>query len=488
MYILLPITILLLAAVLMLILRVWRPGFGYHWLVAVGGGFLAWLVVLFGYTRIPESLQVLSWGPRTAYSNSIILSLDQISWPFAAAFGTLLIATVLSDVVRAYDLSWSNWASSLLVIAIGMVGIFSGNLLTFILVWMAYDIIVLVILLLQLETERLRRRTVRVFFIHLLGTLCLLFAGVISASDNNSVLLEQASPRAVLFIVLAAGFRFGALPIDSQMQEHLIGSMWTTLFFFVGLTSLLFSLVWLYSRDELEGRQAWIMGLGMLVIASMLRGEINSSLSWGLAAIFSGGLIFLASVRIKISMWITMLGVLGISTLPFTASWSGLALFSSPFSISFLLYFISMIMIIAAYARHAVRVIPEPSGLERWIRLIYPLGLIMLPITQMGIGLLYRPVIGDIPIASWVISFLIIVFAVLGIFWQRRGGVIPAAVVRAVNSLLNFNWLRSIIVSAFDQLTRLLNFSSSILEGEGGILWVMLSIVLFLAILLIRLG
>jgi hypothetical protein len=147
-----------------------------------------------------------------------------------------------------------------------------------------------------------------------------------------------------------------------------------------------------------------------------------------------------------------------------------------------------MIMIITGYARHAARVISEPSGLERWIRLIYPLGLIMLPITQLGIGWLYRPDIGDIPIASWVISFLIIVFAVLGFFWQRRGGTIPAAVVRAVNSLLNFNWLRSIIVSAFDQLTRLLNFSSSILEGEGGILWVMLSIVLFLAILLIRLG
>ena len=147
-----------------------------------------------------------------------------------------------------------------------------------------------------------------------------------------------------------------------------------------------------------------------------------------------------------------------------------------------------MILIIAGYARHAVRVIPEPSGLERWIRLIYPLGLIMLPITQMGIGWLYRPVIGDIPIASWIISFLIIVFAVLGFFWQRRGGTIPAAVVRAVNSLLNFNWLRSFFILAFEQLTKLLNFSSSILEGEGGILWVMLSIVLFLAILLIRLG
>lgn len=145
-------------------------------------------------------------------------------------------------------------------------------------------------------------------------------------------------------------------------------------------------------------------------------------------------------------------------------------------------------MIIAGYARQAARVIPEPSGLERWIRLIYPLGLIMLPIIQMGIGWLYRPDIGYIPTTSWVISFLTIVFSVLGFFWLRRGGTIPAAVVRAVNSLLNFNWLRSIIVAGFEQLTKLLNFSSSILEGEGGILWVMLSIVLFLAILLIRLG
>jgi len=112
MFILLPITLLLLSAMLMLILRVWRPAFGYHWLIAAAGAFAAWLVVLFSYTTIPDSMQALSWGPRTAYSNSIILSLDKISWPFAVALGTLLIATVLSDVVRAYELSWSNWAAA----------------------------------------------------------------------------------------------------------------------------------------------------------------------------------------------------------------------------------------------------------------------------------------------------------------------------------------------------------------------------------------
>ena len=192
MYILLSIGILLLAGGMMVVLRLWRPGFGYHWLIASGGAFFAWLVVLFSYTRIPVSLEILSWGPRTSYSNSIILSLDGISWPFAAALGTLLIATLLSDVVRAYDLSWSNWASSLLVIAIGLVSIYAENLLTFVLFWTAYDIFVLVILLLQQDAERMRRRTVRVFFLHLSGTLCLLFAGVISASDNSSILLEHS--------------------------------------------------------------------------------------------------------------------------------------------------------------------------------------------------------------------------------------------------------------------------------------------------------
>ena len=522
MFILLSITILILAVMLMVILRAWRPGFGYHWLIAVGGAFAAWLMVLFSYTTIPDKLLVFAWGPQTAYSNSIIISLDQISWPFTAALGTLLIATILSDVVRAYQISWSNWASSLLIIAIGLVGILSGNLLTFILVWMAYDLIVLVILLLQLDAERLRIRTVRVFFVHLLGTLCLLIAGVISASDDSSLLFEQASPMAVLFVVLAAGFRFGALPVDSQLQEdlynrrsfgtvrsltsmvivsvllvrvanalenvNLVGYLWSTLSILVGLTALLFSFSWLFAKDELEGRQAWIMGFGMLVIASTLRAETNASLSWGVAAVFTGGLIFLASVRKKYSMWIALLGVIGISTLPFTASWPGVALFSSPFSISQIFYFISIVLLIAGYARHATRLIPEPGGLERWIQVIYPIGLIVLPITQLGIGWLYRPEIREIALTGWIVNFIILGSAVLVFFWRQRGGTIPGGWVGGLNSFLGFNWLRSIQVSVFNLLTRLVKYSSSILEGEGGVLWVLLSIVLFLAILLITRG
>jgi len=522
MFALISITSLLLAASLMTVMRIWRPGFGYQWLIAVGGGFAAWLIVLYSYTRIPENLQMLSWGPQTSYSNSIQFSLDQISWPFAAALGTLLLATLLSDVVRAYELSWSNWASSLVIIAIGLMGVYSANLLTFVLVWVGFDLTVLIVLLLQFESERLRRRTINAFFIHLIGTFLLLIAGVISVSDNSSVLLEQPSAMAVLFVLLAAGFRFGALPIDSQMLDdpdsrrsfgtirslasmgivsvllvrtsgamenvNLEGYLWPVFFSLVGLSALTYGFIWFTSRDELQGRQAWILGFGMLIIGSTMQAELDSSLSWALALIFSGGLIFLASVRHRITLWITLLGVIGISTLPFTAAWSGLALFSSPLRISLIFYFFSIILMIAGYARLAAKPSPDTGGHERWIQVIYPAGLILLPVTHLVIGLIYMPNVGEIPFLAWIISTLIIILAMAGFIWQRRGGAVPAGLVDGLSMFLNYSWLRGLILVISIQLSRLMSFISSVLEGEGGILWVILSIVLFLATLLISIG
>lgn len=522
MFILISITLLVLAAFGMLVLRLLRPSFGYHWLIAAGGVFAAWLMILFSKTSIPDSLQLISWGPKTTYPNSIIMIVDRISWPFAVALATLLLATVLSDVIRAYEINWSNWASSLVVIAIGLVGIFSGNLLTFIIIWTAFDFVVLLILLLQLESEIFRRRAVWVFFIYLLGTTCLLIAGVISVSDNNSLLLKQVSPRAIIFVVLAAGFRFGALPLGSQMLEdqtsrrsfgtirtlasmaivivflvrvapalenvELPGYLWLGLFSLAGLIALLYSIAWLFAKDDLEGRQAWIVGLGFVIIASTLRSEVNASLSWGLAAIFSGGLIFLASVREKSSMWITLIGLAGICTLPFTPTWAGLALFAAPFNISLILYLLAIIFTLWGFARLAAQLKPGPSGLERWIKVVYPIGLLLLPLTHIGLGWIYKPEIGDVPLLGWIMGPLICVLAALGFIWQRRGGMVPQDKVRVTSSMLNFKWLKPILAPILIQLTRFINFVSSIFEGEGGFLWVMLSIVLFLAILLFSIG
>ena len=60
-----PILVLIVVPVVMLAIRLVRPGFGYHWLVAVIGALTALpLMILIG-RNIPESLNMINWQSGT---------------------------------------------------------------------------------------------------------------------------------------------------------------------------------------------------------------------------------------------------------------------------------------------------------------------------------------------------------------------------------------------------------------------------------------
>jgi hypothetical protein len=522
MFVFISIALLILTALVMLVLRLTREDFGYQWLIAASGALIAWMMILLTGINLPVNLQISAWELNSAYPNSISLSADQFSWPFALGLGTLILATLLSDVVRAYDLDWSNWASSLLITSFGLIGVLSENLLTFILTWTAFDLLNLILLLPQLESGKSRRQAVLVYFMRLLGTASVLIAGVISVNENNSFLLERVSPNAIIFIVLAAGFRLGSIPVDSPLQDNPIrrrslgtvmslasaaivivflvriasaldnvdlpANLSGLLFGLFGLLSLLSTGAWLLAKDEIDGKHFWVSGIGAIVLAAVLRAQPEASMAWGLAMLFSGGLIFLASVRSRISMWISWLGLIGISTLPFTPAWSGLALFSPPLNLAMILYFAAIVLLIWGYARHSAEIKKEPEGLERWIKVVYPIGLLIIPVLQIGLGLYYRPAISEVPLIGWVSGVVIGTLSFLGFFWQRRGGKIPQSLADQIRAFLDFGWFYTILRIIFDYVARFIVFISNILEGEGGILWALLWIVLFLAILLINLG
>lgn len=522
MFVIISILLLAITSLIMLILRLSRPSFGYHWLIAAGGALVTWIVVLLLGITLPVSVQLINWGPRTTYPNSFIMLADKVSWPFAVGLGTLILATLLTDVVRAYEMDWSNWASSLVVTALGLIGVFSGNLLTFILAWTAFDIIGLVILLPQLQSGKSRRRAVWVFFSRLLGSTCLLIAGVISANDNGSFLLERVSPAAITFVVLAAGLRLGSVLVDSSLIENptsrrsygtvlslvsativlvflvrvasalenveFTTNLWLIIFGLTGMVSLLSGGVWILADDEIEGRHAFILGMSAIVIAATLRAQAEASLSWSLAIVFSGGLVFLSSVRTKFSMWITILGLVGISTLPFTPGWSILTLFTSPLNPFLALYLIAIVFMIWGYAHHASQLKPEPSGLEPWIKVVYPMGLLLFPMVQISLVWFYLPKIGQAPLMGWILGPLICVFALLGIFWQRRGGKVPQLMANSFNVIFTLGWFYAIVKTIYDYFSRFIHFVTKVLEGEGGLLWVLLWIVLFLALLVIGIG
>jgi hypothetical protein len=254
------------------------------------------------------------------------------------------------------------------------------------------------------------------------------------------------------------------------------------------LISLLSGAAWILVKNELDGRQAWITGMSAIVIAATLRAQSGASLAWSLATLFSGGLLFLASVRSRFSRWIVLLGLVGISAIPYTIAWNGLSLFAPPFALSLVLYLFALILLMWGYARHASQVKAYPDGIERWIKVVYPLGLILVLITQLGLGWFIRPEVEEVPLVGWILGPLISAFAFLGFFWQLRGGSVPKIVVNILNSILSLNWIYYLIKSIYLLLSRFINFITKVLEGEGGFLWALLWIVLFLAILIISLG
>ncbi|MCK5644611.1 MAG: hypothetical protein KAJ19_27685 [Gammaproteobacteria bacterium] len=428
----------------------------------------------------------------------------------------------MTDVVRATELDWSNWSSSLLMTAFGIVAVFSGNLLAFLLTWTFFDITGVVILLVQLQTSFARRQVVMVFFLRLLSIICLFIAGVISINENTGFLLEIISPTAIVFIVLAVGLRLGSvsgnMPIlkkDASRRSlgtvirmvstvvtlvflvrispamgdaNLPAILWLLLFSLVGLIALLSGAAWVLAKDEIDGRQAWIIGMSAIVTAAALRGQAEASMAWGLTTVFSGGLIFLASVRSKISLWISLLGLVGISALPFTPAWNTLALYSQPFNLSMILYFVAMVLLMWGFAHHATQLLSYQAGVERWIKVVYPLGLLFILIIQVGFGWLMKPEIGEVPLFGWILGPMISLLAALGFIWQQRGGRAPQLIVKSANSAFTLSWVYAIINSAYRTFSRVIDFITNVLEGEGGLLWVILWIVLFLSILVISLG
>lgn len=522
MLVILSIILLVAAALAMLILRIVRPTFGYHWLIAAGGAFGAWIAMLLVGLNLPVSYQLNTWGQKTVYPNSLILVVDQVSWPFAVGLATLILAAILTDVVRATELDWSNWSGSLVMTALGIAAVFSGNLLAFLLTWTLFDLAGLVILLVQFQSGFARRRVVMVFFLRLLSITCLLIAAVISINENTGFLLEQISPAAIVLIVLAVGLRLGSVPGNTPIfkkntsrrslgtvlrmaatvitlvflvrispamgDAELPSILWFLLLSLVGLIALLSGASWVLAKDEIDGRQAWIIGMSAIVTAAALRGQTEASLAWGLTTVFSGGLIFLASVRSKISLWVTLLGLVGISALPFTPAWNTLALYSQPFNLSMILYFSAMVLLMWGFANHASQYLSYQAGVERWIKVVYPLGLLLILIIQIGFGWLMKPEIGEVPIFGWILGPLINLLAALGFIWQRRGGRMPQLIAKLINSAFSLSWVYMIINSAFRTFSRVVDFITNVLEGEGGLLWVLLWIVLFLAILVISMG
>ena len=545
--ILLPILLLMLASLIILALRLIRPNFSLHWLIAVTAGLIAWLLVLLSRLRIPLVLPLVAWRPEELFPISPALLLDNASWSLALALLTLVLATLLTDVARTNPQfgqslddkqqafspmsktpGWTAWASGLSLGSISLLALLAENILTLLLTLSALDLVQLLIELRFADESAERERIVIAYAARLAGLVGVIWAGMVAYSAGLSLKFSGLNPQVSVYLVAAAGLRLGVLLVNPQPPMELVrrqrglGSLISLapaavnillltraaqagvparispyLLALAGLAALYSGFSWLIAKNEAEGQSYWVAGFGSLALAGAINQSPQASLAWGLALLLPGGLIFLYSARRRWLLILQAIGWLGVSALPFTPAWQGMGMFPTPFKPYMLIFIIAHALLLTGAVRHARRAYPVLTATtgERWVWIIYPWGLVLLPLVHLAITLgtsfqvnmsneLKHPgLLESWPaMVSLALCGLMIFLANTRFAGRRRTAAVP--IHAALQSFISMGWFYRLLWSLYHWLRRIFFLLAALLEGPAGILWALVLLTLLLSLLI----
>ena len=514
---LLAIVVLITAAIVLVTLRLVRPIFAYSWLIAAFGALIAWPLVLLSRSIMPDSISLFVWQPDWLFPYSPNLLIDQYSWPYAFALATVVLSVILTDVVRANEADWSVWAGSLVLGALGILAVQAGNPLTLLIIWTAIDLAEVLILLGQASQRKELERAIAAFSARLAGSLLLVWAMIYASYLGENLLFSQIPSQASIYLLLAAALRLGVLPFHQPYLQEvpLRRSLGTisrlvsaaasmilltrtaipgvpeflspTILVLTGITAIYAALAWASAQNELDGRPYWILGMAAISIASTVTAQPYASLAWGVLTILSGGVLFLVSARHRYLVIILMLGMIGLTTLPFTSAWNGALLYTPPFRLSLILFLIAQSLFMGGYLRHSLRKEKPLSGTERWVWVIYPWGLVLLPFSQFLIGWLGYNI--ELNLSTLLPGVIVCLLSGVWIALYRqlikRPTVIHYAqgIAKPIERIFSLNWMYLLIWRAYLIIGRLVSFVIVIFEGDGGVLWAIFFLVILLAII-----
>jgi hypothetical protein len=433
-----------------------------------------------------------------------------------------------SEPVKFEDINttshWQSWAGMSVLTSLGLVAVTAGNLLTLLLAWAALDVFELIILLGQVMASKSRERIILAFTARMAGIGTVILAGIIPWSQGISLSFDAISQSTSIYLLLAAGLRLGVLPLHLPYIQVLplrrgfgtilrlvpaassyillvrvadvgvIGPASPYLVGFTVLAGLFAAFNWLNAQDEINGRPYWLLGTASLAVASAILNRPIACIAWSTASILSGGMVFSMSMRHKNLSPLAFLAIISLSALPFTPTWMGVSLYeySNSFTnwiprlLFFLLSFgllITHSVLLAGFMRHVLRGIISSDvrtaeHIERWVWLLYPLGLVVIVVANFLIGWRLYPNLNDVTLSGWVTGILTVIIS--GILWyaaMRYPRVLSyrnlAVKGSAINRFFSLDWMYSIFWKVFSLLTRLSSLISTILEGDGGILWAM---------------
>ena len=508
MLIFLPAIVLFLTALTLIVLILIKPEFRYHWLITILGATLSVIGVFLWQSKVSHTFSLPNWKPESIFLYSLSWISDDISWSYSLSLTALGLATIITAILRKFT-SALNWFSILIFISIGLLSVTAENPLPLAISWFAMDIIELVTLLRIVKEENSEKLIVGLS-IRFLGIFLLLWASIVSISSGLPISFREIPEKVGFLILLSAIIRLGILPPYLPIPERdqrrgiitilrlvsaasgfsLIARIPSTaisspflpyLIILIGIIIIICGWMWMQSTDELAGRPYLIAGFGFLAISAVLLENPHGSAAWGISLILSGGLLFLHSSTSRIIFWILIIGFWELAALPYSLTatvWHNYSNLNYLFLVPLL---IGHAFILSGYLKHAFNQQGEKNiGLEpTWVQVFYPIGLSVLPVFIFTISLKEWFQTRTYSL-GWVGS-LIVVLALIIYFLFIRYLKSPL-VLKFRYEPGRVYFFTKIFWSIYHFFRRIITLLTSILEGDGGMLWSIVIIVLFITL------
>lgn len=515
MFVLITFGLLLFSVILINGLSLSRKTTSFIWLTSALGVMLAWVSVLAWQFQLPSQYIPIHWAPVQLYTTSPQFQVDSYSWLFAlslTALGTAVILTAPARELRSQKPG--ALTGSLALLGLSLVTVLADNPLTLVLGWSAIDVAEFLITIPTSDSPALSTKIVVSLAIRAAGTYLMLWSSMLSASSNTSLLFEQAGAQNGIFLMIAAGLRLGVLPLhltyqNDPMTRRGFGSILRLMqaatslillarlpagildeklvpfFLLLAAAAAIFGAwMWLFSRNEISGRPYWIIGLSALALQTILSNNPQGAAAWSVAMILFGGISFLYSSQ---NVWLTrILAVAGILLLglPFTltgSAWTG----SLPWPWLFYpLFGFANLMLVLGYVKHLfLSEKTSYSDLPIWAQSAYPVGLSIILLTILLVGTWGWA--GAMQPGNWIVALVLLLLGSLVLFasWRFQRFVELEIPFPNFGTRSSFGFLLETFARAFWffflMLERLFDLFSSLLEGDGGLLWTLLLLVLF---------
>lgn len=515
----LPIAFLVIAAIIIFIVDKFRPSIGGAWISALLGSLFSLGTILVFRWYPPPELVIENWLEFNSISFPLAFGFDSISWIFAFCVIVVLTGIFLTVPIR---LTVSNdpkaWILDIILTATALLSVLAKTPITLILVWTMIDILEVVVLVIYSSETAISRQAVISLAARIVGTWVLLWAMFYSQFQGSGQIDFTRIPTEYgLMLLLAVALRLGIFPIFipfsreipvrrelgtvlrfivpvssltllSRLSDLIIPSEWAILLSVVALLASIFGgIMFFLSSSELTGRSYWLVALAGMAIVSVVRGRAEAGLSWTVALILLGSFLSLHSYRKKSYLWLMIIGFLGITGLPFSpvaSGWSGLIVF--PFNLLDILYMVVHIVLLIGFMKHAFRIEEPPELAERWMLILYPLGLGILIAAQwfIGVDTLLSSINNQVWWASLITTGVALVISAL-IFriqpkFMEKGDYTGIDQFPGTSSRF---WIYRPLEQLFFMLQSFILMVTNLLEGEGGVFWAFLLFIMVLTLI-----